>query len=69
MWAGSLWTPLLGKRGAACSCRETLWQLARRTALTALPTHLSQPCSEELKGYLSTRFTLRSGDRPHLMKF
>jgi large subunit ribosomal protein L6e len=25
--------------------------------------------SEELKGYLSTRFTLRSGDRPHLMKF
>jgi large subunit ribosomal protein L6e len=25
--------------------------------------------SDELKGYLSTRFTLRSGDRPHLMKF
>jgi large subunit ribosomal protein L6e len=24
---------------------------------------------EELKGYLSTRFTLRDGDRPHLMKF
>ena len=26
-------------------------------------------CSEDLKGYLSSRFTLRSGDRPHLMKF
>jgi large subunit ribosomal protein L6e len=25
--------------------------------------------SDELKGYLSSRFTLRSGDRPHLMKF
>jgi large subunit ribosomal protein L6e len=25
--------------------------------------------SAELKGYLSTRFTLRDGDRPHLMKF
>jgi len=25
--------------------------------------------SDDLKGYLSTRFTLRSGDRPHLMKF
>ena len=25
--------------------------------------------SDTLKGYLSTRFTLRSGDRPHLMKF
>jgi large subunit ribosomal protein L6e len=24
---------------------------------------------DEMKGYLSTRFTLRSGDRPHLMKF
>eukprot|EP00887_Chlorella_sp_A99_P003419 scaffold7.g3419.t1 len=25
--------------------------------------------SAELKGYLSTRFTLRAGDRPHLLKF
>jgi len=25
--------------------------------------------SAELKGYLSTRFSLRDGDRPHLMKF
>lgn len=25
--------------------------------------------SDDLKSYLSTRFTLRSGDRPHLMKF
>uniref|UniRef100_A0A7R9VTG2 60S ribosomal protein L6 n=1 Tax=Chlamydomonas euryale TaxID=1486919 RepID=A0A7R9VTG2_9CHLO len=25
--------------------------------------------SADLKGYLSTRFTLRDGDRPHLMKF
>lgn len=25
--------------------------------------------SAELKGYLATRFTLRSGDRPHLLKF
>ncbi|GFR46987.1 hypothetical protein Agub_g8641 [Astrephomene gubernaculifera] len=25
--------------------------------------------SAELKGYLSTRFTLKDGDRPHLMKF
>lgn len=25
--------------------------------------------SAELKGYLSSRFTLRDGDRPHLMKF
>ena len=24
---------------------------------------------EDVKGYLSHRFTLRSGDRPHLMKF
>jgi hypothetical protein len=32
----------------------------------ALPLML---CSAELKGYLSTRFTLRASDRPHLMKF
>lgn len=25
--------------------------------------------SADLKGYLSTRFTLRAGDRPHLLKF
>ncbi len=25
--------------------------------------------SDELKGYLGTRFGLKSGDRPHLMKF
>ncbi|KAI3434789.1 hypothetical protein D9Q98_002847 [Chlorella vulgaris] len=25
--------------------------------------------SDDVKGYLATRFTLRSGDRPHLMKF
>jgi large subunit ribosomal protein L6e len=30
---------------------------------------LLKALSPELKGYLSTRFTLRAGDRPHLMKF
>lgn len=30
---------------------------------------LPASCSDDLKGYLSTRFTLRAGDRPHLMKF
>jgi hypothetical protein len=30
---------------------------------------LLKALSPELKGYLATRFTLRDGDRPHLMKF
>ncbi|KAF6255601.1 ribosomal protein L6 component of cytosolic 80S ribosome and 60S large subunit [Scenedesmus sp. NREL 46B-D3] len=30
---------------------------------------LLQALSPELKGYLSTRFSLKDGDRPHLMKF
>jgi len=30
---------------------------------------LLKALSPELKGYLSSRFTLRDGDRPHLMKF
>ncbi|PRW57743.1 60S ribosomal L6 [Chlorella sorokiniana] len=35
----------------------------------AVDAALMGKLSDELKGYLSTRFTLRSGDRPHLMKF
>ena len=35
----------------------------------AVDAALLSGLSEELKGYLSHRFTLRSGDRPHLMKF
>lgn len=30
---------------------------------------LLKALSDDLKGYLATRFTLRAGDRPHLMKF
>lgn len=35
----------------------------------ALDAAIIPALSAELKGYLSTRFTLRDGDRPHLMKF
>jgi large subunit ribosomal protein L6e len=35
----------------------------------ALDAALLPALSEDVKGYLSTRFTLRDGDRPHLMKF
>ena len=35
----------------------------------ALDAALLPALSAELKGYLSTRFTLRDGDRPHMMKF
>ena len=35
----------------------------------AVDASLLSALSDELKGYLATRFTLRSGDRPHLMKF
>lgn len=30
---------------------------------------LTAGLSEDLKGYLSTRFSLKSNDRPHLLKF
>jgi hypothetical protein len=30
---------------------------------------LLKALSPELQGYLATRFTLRDGDRPHMMKF
>lgn len=35
----------------------------------ALDAALLPALSADLKGYLSTRFTLRDGDRPHMMKF
>lgn len=35
----------------------------------SLDAALLPALSADLKGYLSTRFTLRDGDRPHLMKF
>eukprot|EP00955_Chlamydomonas_euryale_P046871 353522-Chlamydomonas_euryale.AAC.10 len=35
----------------------------------ALDAAILPALSAELKGYLSSRFTLRDGDRPHLMKF
>jgi len=35
----------------------------------AVDSALLKALSPELKGYLGTRFTLRDGDRPHLMKF
>ena len=35
----------------------------------AVDTALLAGLDADLKGYLSTRFTLRDGDRPHLMKF
>ncbi|GBF91575.1 60S ribosomal protein L6 [Raphidocelis subcapitata] len=35
----------------------------------ALDAALLPALSADLKGYLSSRFTLRDGDRPHLMKF
>lgn len=35
----------------------------------AVDAGLLSALSDDLKGYLSTRFTLRAGDRPHLMKF
>ena len=34
-----------------------------------LKTALLPALTPELKGYLSSRFTLRDGDRPHMMKF
>lgn len=35
----------------------------------AVDSALLGALSDDLKGYLSTRFGLKSGDRPHLMKF
>lgn len=35
----------------------------------AVDAALLKAITPELKGYLGTRFTLRDGDRPHLMKF
>jgi len=35
----------------------------------AVDAALLKALTPELKGYLGTRFTLRDGDRPHLMKF
>lgn len=35
----------------------------------SLDAALLPALSADLKAYLSTRFTLRDGDRPHLMKF
>jgi len=35
----------------------------------AVDAKLLAGLSGDLKGYLSTRFTLRASDRPHLMKF
>jgi large subunit ribosomal protein L6e len=41
----------------------------RIAAQKAVDTAILSGLSAELKSYLSTRFTLRNGDRPHLMKF
>lgn len=38
-------------------------------AQKALDAALSAAVPADLKGYLGARFTLRDGDRPHLMKF
>lgn len=38
-------------------------------AQKALDGALAKAVPAELKGYLGSRFTLRDGDRPHLMKF
>jgi len=38
-------------------------------AQAKLDAALAGKLSEELKGYLNTRFTLRSGDKPHQMSF
>jgi large subunit ribosomal protein L6e len=38
-------------------------------AQKSLDSALMKTISAEYKGYLGTRFTLKSGDRPHLMKF
>ncbi len=38
-------------------------------AQKTLDAALLPALSVELKGYLSARFTLKDGDRPHLMKF
>ncbi|GAB4815573.1 hypothetical protein N2152v2_002619 [Parachlorella kessleri] len=35
----------------------------------SVDSKLLSALSDELKGYLSTRFTLRASDRPHLLKF
>ena len=35
----------------------------------AVDAALAKQLTEELSGYLKARFTLRNGDRPHLMKF
>lgn len=61
-----LWMELLASHLPACRMHHLA------AALTQCPHPRPRPrprCSDELKGYLSTRFTLRSGDRPHLMKF
>jgi len=41
------------------------WVEANKKVDTALASALS----DEMKAYLSSRFSLRDGDRPHLMKF
>ncbi len=35
----------------------------------AVDAALAKALGEEMSGYLKARFTLRNGDRPHLMKF
>jgi ribosomal protein L14E/L6E/L27E len=59
--------------GAGAQGRRRARATPRGPARSASPnSNTARPvplCSADLKGYLSTRFTLRAGDRPHLLKF
>jgi large subunit ribosomal protein L6e len=56
---------------STCPAEETKAALSAEYIANqkAVDTALLGALSPELKGYLSTRFTLKDGDRPHLMKF
>jgi large subunit ribosomal protein L6e len=58
--------PRAPRQGAAEKKALSADYVANQKALDAA---LLPALSADLKGYLSARFTLRDGDRPHMMKF
>ena len=51
----------------ACAVQELSKEYIERQK--TVDEALVKALSPELKGYLGARFTLKAGDRPHLMKF
>lgn len=83
VWQGVSFRPLRlrvsGQTGCEVSCGERLSSTGSRTVQElskeyierqkTVDAALVKALSAELKGYLGARFTLKAGDRPHLMKF